>query len=422
MAFLTAMTMTAGAMGVTAYAEENDGNTYQYNYSEADKIEATPEMEPVIELKCNEMKQYLLENAVPENIADEIVSYYAKGLPRRIYFGNIGLAPEEGTNVEVLGQEAEIDIRNNREFCMNIALLMMQRETFGVDKETEAEIEEKLYNLSKALTGKHGHTNPAQDIYYGDKLSDNTCTLKCGVELHYNPETNVIILDGSGTVTADDAKDILRTTAITDEQGYGIEGLVPTLIVGKNVDIGSIALLVNPALFKTYLYKGTQSDESYKKQHDWHEQHRKDMAAIGVKYTGGGSNNLYADYIDESVDPYDVLYGKVDITVIEQPAVTEEETTVTDETEAQVVREETTASENTEVKVLAEKPASTMKGDADLNGEVSLTDVVVVSKNNLSDEAYPLANDTAYENADMNNDNKVNGLDTSALIENQLGK
>jgi hypothetical protein len=63
-----------------------------------------------------------------------------------------------------------------------------------------------------------------------------------------------------------------------------------------------------------------------------------------------------------------------------------------------------------------------MKGDADLNGEVSLTDVVVVSKNNLSDEAYPLANDTAYENADMNNDSKVNGLDASALIENQLGK
>ena len=33
-----------------------------------------------------------------------------------------------------------------------------------------------------------------------------------------------------------------------------------------------------------------------------------------------------------------------------------------------------------------------------------------------------VANDTAYANADMNGDGKVDGLDTSALIEDQLGK
>jgi hypothetical protein len=81
----------------------------------------------------------------------------------------------------------------------------------------------------------------------------------------------------------------------------------------------------------------------------------------------------------------------------------------------------TTESKETAEAVVADKSVATLKGDADLNGEVSLTDIVAVSKNNLSDEAYPLANDTAYENADMNNDSKVNGLDTSPLIENQLG-
>lgn len=63
-----------------------------------------------------------------------------------------------------------------------------------------------------------------------------------------------------------------------------------------------------------------------------------------------------------------------------------------------------------------------LKGDADLDGEVGLSDVVAVTKYNLSNNIYPLANDTAYANADMNSDGVVDGLDASALIENQLGK
>ena len=69
-----------------------------------------------------------------------------------------------------------------------------------------------------------------------------------------------------------------------------------------------------------------------------------------------------------------------------------------------------------------EKAVSTLKGDADLNGLVDLADLTTVAKYNLSNESYPLANDTAYANADMNDDGEVNGLDTSALIENQLGR
>ena len=63
----------------------------------------------------------------------------------------------------------------------------------------------------------------------------------------------------------------------------------------------------------------------------------------------------------------------------------------------------------------------TLKGDANLDVRVDLADLIVIAKYNLSNEAYPLANDTAYANADMNGDGKVDGLDTSALIENQLG-
>ncbi len=65
---------------------------------------------------------------------------------------------------------------------------------------------------------------------------------------------------------------------------------------------------------------------------------------------------------------------------------------------------------------------ATLKGDADLSGIVDIADLTTVAKYNLSNEAYPLANEIAFANADMNDDGEVNGVDTSALIENQLGK
>ena len=65
---------------------------------------------------------------------------------------------------------------------------------------------------------------------------------------------------------------------------------------------------------------------------------------------------------------------------------------------------------------------TTLLGDADMGGIVELADLTTVAKYNLNNEAYPLANDTAYANADMNGDGIVDALDTSALIEDQLGK
>ena len=64
----------------------------------------------------------------------------------------------------------------------------------------------------------------------------------------------------------------------------------------------------------------------------------------------------------------------------------------------------------------------TLKGDADLDGIVSLSDVIAVSKYSLSHNLYPLKNDVAYVNADMNQDGDINAVDTSALIEINLGK
>ena len=64
----------------------------------------------------------------------------------------------------------------------------------------------------------------------------------------------------------------------------------------------------------------------------------------------------------------------------------------------------------------------TLKGDVNLDEVVDLADLTTIAKYNLSNESYPLENETAYANADMNNDGVVDNVDLSILIENQLGK
>ena len=55
--------------------------------------------------------------------------------------------------------------------------------------------------------------------------------------------------------------------------------------------------------------------------------------------------------------------------------------------------------------------SATLKGDADLNGTVDIADLTRVSKYNLNKEVYPLENETALANADMNDDGSVNIID-----------
>jgi hypothetical protein len=402
MAFLAAMTMTAGAMGVTAYAEETE---YTYSLEDRSKIKAEPEWEQGINLLSAEMTQYLLENGISAEITNKVVSSYAEGLPKFMYYGAIGY---DGSILD----QARAD---HRKFCLEIAQLIAEN-----DPKNEYDIEYRLWQLTIAYIPYNGpKPGPAIEGYAGNRITDNERVLKGDVKYHYNPETGIILLDGNGTLTSNDVFDIIATVS-------GHDNIV---IIGKDVkfeilshtdeegnvvnDEFSTALRGITCIdaFNTYIYKDSAAETEY---HTMKAVVEKALIESGASNTNDEYH--YANFLDDSVDPYDILNGKVDVTKNEQPVT---ETTTAPETDTV---NEAAVKEDTEVKVLAEKPASTMKGDADLNGEVSLTDVVVVSKNNLSDEAYPLANDTAYENADMNNDNKVNGLDTSALIENQLGK
>jgi hypothetical protein len=60
-------------------------------------------------------------------------------------------------------------------------------------------------------------------------------------------------------------------------------------------------------------------------------------------------------------------------------------------------------------------------GDVNLDGGVSISDIVVLSKHNVSNAIYPLANETAEENADCLWDGVLDSGDVSVLIEYNIG-
>lgn len=59
------------------------------------------------------------------------------------------------------------------------------------------------------------------------------------------------------------------------------------------------------------------------------------------------------------------------------------------------------------------------RGDADRNGTVDLADATLIAKHNIGAASLDSARKLA---CDMNGDNKIDALDLSVLIENQLGK
>ena len=135
---------------------------------------------------------------------------------------------------------------------------------------------------------------------------------------------------------------------------------------------------------------------------------------FGAVLEGYGLASSPEYFYDESTENTEVEESSEDTTNVTDETLNEENT-VTDaavEEKTDYSLESATATENV---------TATLRGDADLNNEVSLSDVIAVSKYTINSKTYPLANNTAIANADMNGDDVVDSLDTSALIEYNLG-
>lgn len=63
----------------------------------------------------------------------------------------------------------------------------------------------------------------------------------------------------------------------------------------------------------------------------------------------------------------------------------------------------------------------TLAGDIDLDNDTGLADIVILSKYMSNNSIYPITDETARANADVNNDSEINVLDMNILVEMQLG-
>ena len=71
-------------------------------------------------------------------------------------------------------------------------------------------------------------------------------------------------------------------------------------------------------------------------------------------------------------------------------------------------------------KAVPDGAEASLKGDADEDGQIGLSDIIAVAKFTSNRAAYPFKSDTAKANADMNGDKMIDSRDLSMLIEAQL--
>lgn len=216
-----------------------------------------------------------------------------------------------------------------------------------------------------------------------------------GVEYHFNPDNKVLLIDGKGTLSQDDGQKIVDTFIL-----YMPVKKAKIIIIGKDVELDKTDSNYDNYGYNLFIFQmtvpATGSDRAIYTYHnsDADIENQKLIECFRKRFDQDVSWYHVMNYIDDTIDPYDILNGKVML-------------------DSDIKEVTTIAPTNTKV---------TMKGDANLDGMVDLADLTTVAKYNLSHESFPLKNEIAYANADMNGDGKVDGLDTSALIENQLGK
>ena len=322
---------------------------------------------------------------------------------------------ESGYNISAVHDEKDakkfylqIDEKITADEILTIVLALYKK--FGFLPKTYT-YEKGIYTLYHDLdyigmTTSHTLKAGEYDTTVREQRIKNNGVFESGVEYHFNPETKVLLIDGNGILYQNDIQKIVATF-----WGYRIEKTAEICIIGKDVKLEngdgkfidleynqSITTLV-PSLplgyYSCFTYKDSYADSEYKK-----------MMQYFIDRDGKEnvpSRCIY--YLDDCIDANDVLNGTIKLDK--------------DSCDSLILPMEDDSTETTEK---PSKSANPDLGDADLNGEVSLSDITAIAKYNLSHELYPLANDTAMRNADMNEDGIVNTIDVSVLIERQLGK
>ena len=356
----------------------------------------------VLEYRGKWMRDYLIspfsQNFDSETV-EEVIEAYLTGLKLRM---EKGLAKPNG---EELDDETSYYYMGLCNSACNFKTSIINDDPDVNINATKRDYEKNLNILRSDYTrgtddSKEKYLNTKGEYVEFAKLTGNDGILPSGLEYHHCPETKTIFIDGDGKFTHDDFCNI--------EHYFDAK----SFIMGKNVGytddgrayMGTVAdyneLPFNNWIFircwesthdntKFYTVEGSITQKEYETNFDYMIANPDDFD-LDEFYTDGkidreklkASAPLYV--IGEDEDPYDILSGGK--------------------------------------KNVPKDAKQTLRGDADVNGEVSLSDVIAVAKYNVSSASYPLENDTAYANADMNDDRIIDARDTSALIEVNLGR
>ena len=505
MAFLTAMTMTAGAMGVTAYAEDTvvtasagtspTGLTYEIDdpdyMAEIDEQYAYVPLEDIVLKFWN---GWLMENEMLHREPREQKWYY-----KHIYVDtpdfkidrhvadpridvddsintaeSLHLVAEQGRADDIEARDGKV--RKFTEVDIVWTILVADKEiplddinAFMKEKGLRSHVAQvtpkqfalhfedrdftnqdvldaitALYNEYGILPGGIEHSYGTSELYYDSNykggMSAGTFTeynttvdptepkevvhediplegsISDNINYKYNPNSGILLIDGDGAVTWKDNREIVnKYQKLAEETGV----YVNYVVFGKNVQHDSkyddnyavdypgcnrwlFEYTDDLMPFRVCSYKDSYTAKEFNNIIDYFTQ----------KGKADAMNKFHLLMIDDNVDPDDLVSGKVDIKQFDN--VTKRAKYTVTPTEETTVPAETA---NASIAANEKDSKATIKGDADLNGEVSLSDVTTVVKYNLNRESFPLKNETAEANADVNSDNKIDMLDSSKLIE-----
>ena len=215
-----------------------------------------------------------------------------------------------------------------------------------------------------------------------------------GARYHYIENAYALVIDGKGSFTE-------------NEFYSAVMKYEPKIVIlGDNVDIPVSGNIGNEWLFNITALSSTFTVFTNKNSNTY-------------KLYKGELKNNFKEYIQKN----NIVLGMMNYEMMFPICVLEE----TDNIYNEQIYNAQTATENTKISKAAEilnesKAQPTLTGDADLNGAVELSDITAIAKYELNNNAYPLKNETAYVNADMNDDKDIDQLDVSILIETQLGR
>ena len=295
------------------------------------------------------------------------------------------------------------------------------------------------YNIEKDYDTKMS-SNDYVDIFVFKRdhpRLKNKGTFDSGISFEFNTENKVLVVTGEGKLLYEEGKKIYETFTQYRPADVIVIGKDVTFETNKeyftrinddyaqyaNDNVNSIWYMTR-ASYNEFLYVYRDSDAD-----------KADKRNMASDTEDSDKDILHCiNYIDDDIDPYDVLSGKVVLTpenddksdYIEYMRKEEEEYNKLMEEKRKQREEEQKSTTEPVTEASSEETIQsditfTVKGDADLDGLVSLSDITAVTKYILNSKLYPLRSETALGNSDMNGDGSIDGVDTSAIIEINLG-